>query len=127
MDGRPNRFDDWLAGEFAATGPFTLLIVLLAIDAETARPLRSSHAHVIGAEMVWTEMAALLDRSGRDWDAVLFTPLAAPGGGPVSEAEARRALADHVQAIMADRLLLNRGHFFDRDGRRLHIVEMAPQ
>lgn len=128
MADRPNRFDDWLRQEFAASGAFTALIVLLSIDETTARPLRSSYVHVIGDSLCWSDMAALLNQPGGDWDAVLFAPRTdGAGGGPLGDAEARLALRDQMQAIIADRSRLNQDHFFDRKGRRLRIDEVGMQ
>ncbi|MBU3029443.1 hypothetical protein [Paracoccus marinaquae] len=128
MAARPNSFDDWFRHEFGAGGAFTALIVLFAIDEQTARPLRSSHVHVIGDALDWSAMEALLDGGGSDWDAVLFSPRRDPrDGGVIGDTAARQDLAEHVEAIVADRSLLNQGHFFDRKGRRLRIDEVAAQ
>lgn len=128
MTDRPSLFDVWVREEFARSGAFTALIVLLAIEEHTVRPLRSSHVHLIGADVSWADMAALFDKSGPGWDGALFSIRTdGEGGGPISDAAAQIALKDHVQEIVEDRSRLNIGHFFDRKGRRLRVDEVATQ
>jgi hypothetical protein len=122
---RPNRFDDWLPAEFAARGAFTALIVLVAIGESAVTPLASSFLTIIGDETDWDEMAALLSESGRPWDAVAFFPASDDDGGPLDNATARTALAALSARIADDRLVLNEGHFFERQGRRLAIEEVG--
>ncbi|MFZ1470407.1 MAG: hypothetical protein WAT09_15745 [Paracoccaceae bacterium] len=128
MDNRPLHFDLWVREEFTRAGAFTALIVLVAIEEHTVRPLRSSHVHLIGADVNWPDMAALFDKANPDWDGALFSARTDDeDGGPISDASARIALKDHVQDIVEDRSLLNAGHFFDRNGRRLRVEAVAQQ
>lgn len=128
MESRPLSFDLWVRDEFARTGSFTALIVLVVIDEDTVRPLRFSHVHLIGDEVVWQDMAALFDKAGPEWEGVLFSVRTDDDiGGPITDAAALIALKDYVQEIIEDRILLNSGHFFDRKGRRLRVDEVATQ
>lgn len=128
MESRPLSFDLWVRDEFARSGSFTALIVLVVIDEDTVRPLRSSHVHLIGYEVAWQDMAALFDKAGSEWDGVLFSVRTDDDiGGPITDAAALIALKDYVQEIIEDRSLLNSGHFFDRKGRRLRVDEVATQ
>lgn len=128
MTDRPSLFDVWIREEFARSGAFTALIVLVAIEEHTVRPLRSSHVHLIGADVSWPDMAALFDKAGPDWNGALFSARTdSDRGGPISDAAAQIALKDHVQELIEDRSRLNIGHFFDRHGRRLRVDEVAAQ
>jgi hypothetical protein len=124
---RPSSFDAWIAGEFDAAGPFTVLVVLVAIGELSVTPLRSSWFHVIGRELDWPEVARLLDAAGPDWDAALFAPRTDAAGGPLGEAAARIAVKGLGEAILADRSRINAEHFFDRRGRRMKIEEVPAQ
>ncbi|MBM4210387.1 MAG: hypothetical protein FJ187_07525, partial [Gammaproteobacteria bacterium] len=61
-------FETWLAAQFADTGSFTAFIVLVRIGDEEVEALKSSYAHLIGDEMPWRDMRALLDSAGVPWD-----------------------------------------------------------
>jgi hypothetical protein len=119
-------FDRWLSAQFAETGTFTALIVLLHIGEPQVTPVCSSYVNVIGDEIDWDEMTVLLQGSGIGWDAVAFFVEMADGGGALTSVEANRRLKDLTRAIEADRLQLNRGQLFDRLGRRLRVEEMVP-
>jgi hypothetical protein len=119
-------FDRWLSAQFAETGTFTALIVLLHIAEPQVTPVCSSYVNVIGDEIDWDEMTVLLQGSGIAWDAVAFFVEMADGGGALTSVEANRRLKDLTVAIEADRLQLNRGQLFDRLGRRLRVEEVVP-
>ncbi|WP_415184826.1 hypothetical protein [Phaeovulum sp.] len=128
MTPRPSLFDDWIRDEISRIGAFTALIVLVKIEDHTVRPLRSSHVHVMGSDLIWSDMAQLFDKAGADWDGVLFSVRTDPDdNGPIADSAAKIALKDHVQSLIEDRTLLNAGHFFDRKGRRLRVDEVAAQ
>jgi hypothetical protein len=118
-------FEQWLAAQFADTGPFTALIVLVRIAGEEVVPLKSSYAHLVGDDMAWSEMRALLDRARAPWDGVAFFVGLGHAGGPLPDAVAARKLKNVEADIEADPLALNRGLFFDREGRHLRIDEVA--
>jgi hypothetical protein len=118
-------FEQWLSAQFADTGPFTVFIVLVRIAGEEVVPLKSSFAHLIGDDMAWREMRGLLDRAGVAWNGVAFFVGLGPGGGPLPDAAAARRLRDVEADVKADPLALNRGRFFDREGRHLRIDEVA--
>lgn len=120
-------FDDWLVHEFRRSEGFTALIVLIAIGELSVVPQRSTFLHVIGEDLDWARLCALLASAGVAWDGVLFETLSAEGGGPVDDDEARRALRALEQQVMEDRLSINCGHFFDKWGRRLKVEEALPQ
>ncbi len=121
------HFDAWLGEEFAARGPFSLLVVLVAIGPLSVTPLRSTWMHVVGDELDWSGLADLLDGGGVDWEGALFAPRADAGGGPLADAAARIALRDLGDAVIADRKVLNEEHFFDRRGRRIRVEEVPLQ
>jgi len=116
-------FEHWLAAQFADTGPFTIFILLVRITSSNAVPLRSSYAHLIGDEMTWQEMRGLLDGARTPWDGVAFFVGLGHQGGPLPDPVAARKLKEVETDVKADPLTLNRGLFFDREGRRLRIDE----
>lgn len=120
-------FDDWVVDQFRRTEGFTALVVLAGIGNLSIVPLRSTFMHVIGDDLDWTRLSMLLASAGVAWDGVLFETLSAKGGGPVGDEEAREALRALEQRVVEDRLTINRGHFFDKWGRRLKVEEAQPQ
>ena len=121
------RFDDWIVQQYRRSGGFTALIVLVRIADLSVVPLRSTYVHVIGDDIDWKAMARLLGGAGVAWDGVLIEALAGEKGGPVPDADARAALRGLERRVMGDRLTINRGHFFDRLGRRMMVEEAQPQ
>jgi hypothetical protein len=117
----PLTFDAWVAAEFGS-GPFTALVVLMSIGELSVTPLRSTWFHVVGDELDWPDVRALLDGGGRDWDGALFAPRTGDLG-PLTDAAARIALEDLGERIIEDRTVLNAEHFFDRKGRRMRVEE----
>jgi hypothetical protein len=118
-------FEQWLAAQFADTGPFTIFIVLVQIAGDEVVLLKSSYAHLIGDDMSWDEMRALLDRARAPWNGVAFFVGLGHAGGPLPDEAAARKLRDVEADVRADPLALNRGLFFDREGRHLRIDEVA--
>jgi len=126
-DRQPTDFDRWLADEFARTGVFTCLAVLVSIAATTVQPLCSTYFNVIGTETDWNEIVILFAGSGHDWDGASFFPLTAHDGGPVNNPTARARLRELEARLDRNPLVLNEGHFFDKWGRRLKIEETELQ
>ena len=124
---RPLSFDAWIAAEFAATGGFTALVVLVAIGERSVTPRRSTWFHVIGDELDWTAAAGLLDGGGSDWDGAVFAARTDPAGGLLPDPVARVETIALGRAIRADRTALNAEHFFDRRGRRMRVDEVPAQ
>ena len=118
-------FEQWLAAQFADTGPFTIFIVLVQIVGDEVVLLKSSYAHLIGDDMSWDEMRALLDRARSPWNGVAFFVGLGHARGPLPDEAAARKLRDVEADVKADPLALNRGLFFDREGRHLRIDEVA--
>ena len=118
-------FEQWLAAQFADTGPFTIFILLVRIADDAVIPLRSSYAHLIGDDKAWTEMRKLLDSAGAAWDGVAFFVGLGLEGGPLPDAAAAAKLRDVEADVQSDPLALNRGLFFDREGRHLRIDQVA--
>jgi hypothetical protein len=118
-------FDAWLAERFGDGGAFTALIVLVEIGGAKVEPVASTFAHVIGDEIGWRDMAAMLDASGKTWDGVVFYAAAMEGGGALANDDARRVLRQLEEQILVDRTRINAGHFFDRQGRRMQIEEIT--
>lgn len=48
-------------------------------------------------------------------------PAATPTGGPLSDAEAKKRLAETQARVIADHATINEGAFFDRKGRPLRL------
>jgi hypothetical protein len=118
-------FEQWLTAQFADTGPFTVFIVLVQISGEAVSAVKSSYAHLIGDDMPWAEMRALLDGARTHWDGVAFFVGLGYAGGPLSDGAAKDKLREVVADVLADPLTLNRGLFFDRDGRNLRVDEVS--
>ena len=116
-------FEQWLAAQFADTGSFTIFIVLVRIGEREVKAVKSSYAQMIGDEMEWTEMRALLDGARTSWDGVGFFVGLGYAGGPLPDALARQKLKEVEAAVLADPLALNRGRFFDRLGRHIQVDE----
>lgn len=116
-------FEQWLGAQFADTGPFTVFIVLVGISDSDTVLLKSSYAHLIGDEMTWLEMRGLLDSARTPWDGVAFFVGLGHSGGPLPDDAAVRKLKEVEADVRSDPLALNRGMFFDREGRHLRIDE----
>jgi hypothetical protein len=123
----PTDFDEWLAAEFARTGAFTALAVLVEITDNKVTPLCSTYFNVIGDEVDWSEITVLFAGAGHAWDGASFYPMTAPDGGPLDNPNARLRLRELEARLDDDRLVLNEGHFFDKWGRRLQIEEVPPR
>ncbi len=115
------EFEAWLRAQFAETGPFTVFIVLLRIAGDDIEPVKSSFAQMIGDDMSWAEMTALLAGARAPWDGVGFFVGLAARGGPMADAEARAKLGEIEAEVTADPLILNRGRLFDRHGRHMQV------
>lgn len=124
---RATEFEDWIAAEFAARGAFTALVILVEIGETKVAPMSSTFMSVIGDEIGWLEILALFSGARVAWNGAAFFAVTAPEGGPLDNTGARARLRDLERRVKADRLTLNRGHFFDREGRRLRIEEVSVQ
>jgi hypothetical protein len=122
-----NDFERWLAREFAQTGPFTALVVLIEIGATQVTPLCSTYFNVIGDEVEWSDIVVMFAGAGREWDGATFFPVVGAGGGPLDNPTARLRLRELEARIDDDRLVLNDGQFFDKWGRRMSVEEVTPQ
>ena len=116
-------FGQWLAAQFADTGPFTVFIVLVGISDSDVVPLKSTYAHLIGDEMTWQEVRGLLDSARTPWDGVAFFVGLGHSGGPLPDDAAARKLKEVEADVKANRLAFNRSMIFDREGRHLRIDE----
>jgi hypothetical protein len=123
----PTDFDRWLTAEFARTGSFTALAVLVRITETKVDPLCSTYFNVIGDEIDWDEIVVLFHGAGMEWDGAAFYPLTGQGGGPLDNPTARIRLRELEARLDESRLVLNEGEFFDKWGRRLKIEEIALQ
>jgi hypothetical protein len=118
------HFDQWIAAEFASTGPFTALAVLVEIGDNQVSPLCSTYFNVIGDELDWGEITVLFAGAGYQWDGAAFFPYASPDGGPLANSNARLQLRQLEERLDENRLVLNEGHFFDKWGRRMKVDEI---
>ena len=117
-------FEQWLAAQFADTGPFTIFIVLVRIGEREVKAVTSSYAQMIGDEMEWRDMRTLLDGAHTPWDGVGFFVGLGPAGDPLPDSLAKQKLKEVEAAVQADPLALNRGRFFDRLGRHMQVDEV---
>lgn len=117
-------FDRWLESQFAASGPFTALIILVKIESTTIWPLGSSYATVIGNDLRWPDMRRLLDRSKLPWTGMAIFPSLSDAGGPLTDEGARLRLAEVQKRVIADHAIINEGFFFDRLGRMIRLEEV---
>lgn len=123
----PNRMDfsGWLADEFAGSGEFTALVVLVEIAGARITPLCSTYFNVIGDEVDWNDIVVMFAGSGADWSGAAFFPVRAAHGGPLDNPSARVRLRELEARLDDDRLVLNEGHFFDKWGRRMRVEEVS--
>lgn len=126
----PTAFDRWLGETLDREGTFTMFLILFEEAPGTIVPVRSSYLHVIGPDLRFDELAALIAEGEPEeapgWYALaVFAAKAPAGGGPLPDAEARGRLASLQQAVLRDRLTVRRGELFDRLGRRLEL-SLAP-
>jgi hypothetical protein len=124
---RPERteFDEWLVDMVRRHGEFTVLVILTEIGERRVRPLCSTYLHVIGDEVDWEDIKDMFAGSGRDWHGAAFFPTKGQDGGPVDNPTARVRLAELEAKVTQDRMILNEGHFFDIEGRKIRIDPMA--
>ena len=115
------EFEAWLKAQFAETGAFTVFIVLVRIAGDEVEALKSTFAQMIGDDMTWAEMTALLAGARANWDGVGFFVGLAADGGPMADEAARVKLREIEAELRADPLLLNRGRLFDRQGRLMEV------
>jgi hypothetical protein len=120
-------FDTWLAEEFAQTGEFTALAVLVEITETQVLPLCSTYFNVIGDETNWSEITILFAGAGRSWDGASFFPMTSPHGGALNNPNARLRLRELESRLDDNPLVLNEGNFFDKWGRRLKVEEVNLQ
>jgi hypothetical protein len=118
-------FDRWLESQFAASGPFTALIILVKIESTTIWPLGSSYATVIGSDLHWAGMRRLLDGSKLPWNGMAIFPIFSEADGPLSDEGARQRLAEVQERVIADHAAINEGFFFDRLGRMVQLEQVA--
>ena len=120
----PTEFDSWLREMVREHGEFTVLVVLTKIGERKIDPLCSTYLHVIGDEVDWDEIKVMFAGSGHDWNGAAFFPTKARNGGPIDNPTARARLAELEAKVTQDRMILNEGHFFDLEGRRIEIEPM---
>ena len=120
-NSEPTEFDLWLSETFAETGGFTALILLVAIGPVSVTPLASSYLHVIGDDFTWDAMRDLLDQGRKGWVGASFHAVTNGKSGPMPDFMAKQALLDRAEAVRTDRMQLNEGGFFDRQGRAMRI------
>jgi hypothetical protein len=119
------EFDRWVAAEFARSGAFTALVVLVGISAHQVTPLCSTYFNVIGDEIDWQEITILFAGSGADWDAACFFAASAPNGAPLDNPSARSKLRELEARLDGNLLVLKEGHCFDKLGHRLTNREIG--
>ena len=118
-------FERWLKREFADSGAFTALVVLVEIRDTQVTPLCSTYFNVIGDDVEWSDIVVMFAGAGREWDGAAFFPVVGSSGGPLDNPGARLRLRELEINIDNDRLVLNAGQFFDKWGRRMTIEEVT--
>lgn len=121
------EFDHWVAANFAQTGAFTALVVLVAVGTQQVTPLCSTYFNVVGDQIDWQEITVLLAGSGADWNAACFFAATAPNGAPLDNPNARAKLRELEARLDQDLLELNEGDWFDKWGRRLRTEAVFSQ
>lgn len=113
-------FARWLRARYAATEGFTALILLVVIG-KRVEMTACAYLHVVGDEIGWPEMRRLIDQNGKPWDGVAIFAESDAEGGPVIDLVAQSLLQDRIDAVTADRTVLNEAGFFDPKGRAIRI------
>lgn len=114
-------FDAWIASRFGETRGFTAVILLLSIGDDRIEPISCAYVHVVGDEVTWRDMRAMLDASRRRWDGVAIFVEAAPGGGPVIDIVAKARMQERIDEVTMNRMALNDAGLFDSAGRAIRI------
>ena len=115
------EFDQWLTEMHGRIGDFTALVVLVDIDETLISPLCSTYVHFIGSEIDWDQIMIMFAGSGHSWKGASFFPTQGRNGAPIDNPTARLRLQELEQEVMHNRMILNDGHFFDSEGRRIEI------
>ena len=121
----PTAFDRWLDETLDREGPFTMFLILMEQAPATIVPIRSSYLHVIGPDIRWDEMAALMGEAHADWSSVAVFAGKAASGGPMPDVEARQRLASLQAAVIRDRMTVRKGELFDTQGRKLELSPLT--
>jgi hypothetical protein len=114
-------FDDWLVQTFQEVGPFTMLMILVDVGQTTVELQASSYIHVIGDEIRWGDMEAMLAGSGAAWNAIAL--FRADRKGPVDDSTAQWRLASLARHLRKDRSIIRHSEFFNHQGLRLQIEQ----
>ena len=117
----PTAFDRWLAETLDREGPFTLFMILMEAAPATIVPIRSSYLHVIGPDVTWLDLVALIGDADAEWHSIAVFAAKADGGGPIPDVQAQQRLASLQYAVIKDRMTVRKGELFDREGRRLDL------
>ena len=117
-------FEAWLKQTFARQGAFTMFLILMKEEPTTLVPLRSSYLHVIGDDVPWSDLSETLDRAAVAWDSVAVFAGQDAFAQIFADAEAKIRLRELERALLADRLVIQKGELFDRWGRKLKIERM---
>jgi hypothetical protein len=119
------EFDEWLKSMVGRLGEFTVLVILADIGERSVTPLCSTYFHILGDEVDWDEITVMFAGSGQNWNGAAFFPTKADSGGPIDNPTARRRLSELEAKVVEDRMILNDGHFFDVQGRKIKIEPLA--
>jgi hypothetical protein len=122
---RATEFEQWVAAEFARSGAFTALVVLIDVRVSQVTPLCSTYFNVVDEDIDWQEIIILFAGSGADWDAACFFAISAPNGAPLDNPNARSKLRELEARLDQDLLALKEAHCFNKLGRRLTNEEIG--
>ncbi len=119
------EFDEWFASFYSSTGDMTMLVILATIGESSVAPLCSTYFHVIGNDLDWDDLSLMFVGSGQPWDGAAFFPTKAANGGPVDNPTARLRMRELETKVTENRMTLNEGYFFDKEGRKIKIEPIA--
>jgi hypothetical protein len=125
QDIQATEFDEWVAAEFARSGAFTALAVLVELSANQVAPLCSTYFNVVDGEIDWQEITILFAGSGADWDAACFFAMRTANGAPLDNPNARSKLRELEARLDQDLSVLKEGHCFNKLGLRFANQEVG--
>ena len=98
-----------------------MFLILMKEEPTTLTPLVSSYVHVIGDEVSWLDLTTTLNGAGVSWDSVATFAGQDEFQQIFADSEAKARLRELEVALIADRLVVQKGKLFDRWGRLLQI------
>jgi hypothetical protein len=120
----PNAFEAWFTSMFRREGAFTMFLIIMEQEPSTVTPLFGTYLQAVGDELSWSDLVALLDTAESPWDIVAVFAGQDENGGLFGDHEAKARMRELEEALLADRLVLQKGEMFDKWGRAMQIERM---